>query len=107
MTTIPEIYVNGVRYVPAGSAEAVTITGPSMPPPKPAPPVVNWSAMPAWAKWVAMDGDQRWFHYSELPSLLDDRWRTTAHIYASGLIPEAFRPTFSGDWRDSLCERPA
>lgn len=65
-------------------------------------PVVDWSKMPAWANWVAQDGDRSWFWYNEKPELSSFLWRGCFR----GSIPSEFAPQFSGDWRDSLVERP-
>lgn len=67
-------------------------------------PVVNWSAMPAWAKWVAMDEFGNWFHYDKKPEKCSSSYIGTN---AQGYIPEEFAPSFTGNWRDSLVERPA
>lgn len=68
-------------------------------------PVVDWSAMPAWANWVAMDGNGDWFYYASKPNEGADGWY--GEICYSCTIPSSYAPTFSGDWKDSLCERPA
>lgn len=68
-------------------------------------PVVDWSAMPAWANWVAMDanGTQRW--HGGKPSIVNDHsWHASNGL--SGMIPPSHRFTFSGDWKDSLVGRP-
>ena len=68
------------------------------------PPMVNWAAMPAWARWVAQDagGHWRWFAYypnrKHLPVLMD-------YLYSN--IPPSYAPIYSGPWEDSLVERPA
>ena len=68
------------------------------------PPVVDWSAMPAWARWVAQDadGNWRWFacwpNRKHLPVLMD-------YLYSN--IPPSYAPVYSGPWEDSLVERPA
>ena len=67
----------------------------------------DWSQAPDWANWWAMDGDKktRWI-YSELeqPYTSDTylRW------FAVGRFDSADAPSFgyTGNWRNSLRERP-
>lgn len=66
-------------------------------------PEVNWSAMPAWAEWVAMDFDGQWFWFKEQPDQGSKRWICDGPF---GPIPSSYTPTFSGDWKDSLVQRP-
>ena len=67
-------------------------------------PVVDWSKMPAWANWVAMEADGTWFYYSDKPQHHGDRfWLASEYICR---IPKEFQPSFTGNWRDSLVERP-
>lgn len=67
-------------------------------------PKVNWSAMPAWAKWVAMDEDGDWFWFSEMPNTDEGQWQHQSGC--CGIIPAQGVPNFTGGWKDSLVERP-
>ena len=68
-------------------------------------PVVDWSKLAAWHRWVAMDPCGRWYSYELEPMLLETKWRNgNGEI---GRIPPQYSPTFPGDWKDSLVERPA
>lgn len=75
-------------------------------------PVVNWPAMPVWAKAAAMNRKKQWFYFYERPTLrLDttdpsgkDGFWWTSNFY--GEIPPEYAPTWEGDWKDSLVERP-
>lgn len=73
-------------------------------------PVVNWSAMPAWANFVAKDSDGAWFWYSYRPNyrVSDGNWEGDQPIESRtwGAIPIVFSPTFTGPWTASLVERP-
>lgn len=67
-------------------------------------PIVDWSKMPAWAETVAYDPPAdcwRWFDHT--PTELKDGWRSNG---LSGRIPPEYTPTFTGNWQDSLVERP-
>lgn len=66
-------------------------------------PVVDWSKMAAWHRWVAMDSDKRWYAFADEPRICDVAWHAATN---SNSIPTAYYPTFSGDWKDSLVERP-
>ena len=71
-------------------------------------PVVDWSVMPAWAKWVAQ-GCTGWFWFTGKPAQHD-----TAGCYCNeeesgsefGFIPDEHAPTYTGDWKNSLVGRP-
>lgn len=68
-------------------------------------PIVDWSAMPAWAKYVARDSNGRWYWYDVKPCDDYDMWLSVDEGI-SERIPSDFSPSFSGDWKDSLVERP-
>lgn len=68
-------------------------------------PVVDWSKMAAWHRWVAMDSDKRWYAYPEEPALGSISWNSGLSN-VQNLIHPNYSPTFSGNWRDSLVERP-
>lgn len=66
---------------------------------------VDWAAMPAWAHFVAMDSDGEWLWFSgNHPTYLKEGWWPNGE---HGRIPPSCVPTFTGDWKDSLVERPA
>jgi hypothetical protein len=66
-------------------------------------PVVNWAAMPAWAQWLAMNGDGVWEYYEEEPCI-----NATNPFWSgpSSRIPPSHAPTYTGDWRNSKVQRP-
>lgn len=71
-------------------------------------PKVNWSAMPAWANWVTMDSGGKWFWWAKKPDHSEKAWwGNPANPGVLGSIPEGYHPIFSGDWKDSLVERPS
>ena len=75
------------------------------------PPVVNWAAMPAWAKWVAMDEDGVWSWFETKPWRVEETTKPSPEwqrhgSWTFGMIPSAFAPTYCGPWQDSLVERP-
>lgn len=65
-------------------------------------PVVDWAAMPAWFNWAAMDKSGDWYCHITKPDNEVDLWTSLSELR----IPEQFSPQFSGDWKDSLVERP-
>lgn len=67
-------------------------------------PEVDWSAMPKWAEWYAIDGNgiPRWFN-GRMPSIKDDIW---VNYELWGVVPFEYAPKWSGDWKDSLVKRP-
>ncbi len=68
-------------------------------------PVVDWSKLAAWHRWVARDERGEWFSFGQKPTIGLAHW-----MIARGCdycpIPPQYSPTFSGDWKDSLVERP-
>jgi hypothetical protein len=66
-------------------------------------PVIDWSLMPAWAKFVAMDNNGVWCWYTYKPSL-KHVWCVIDGFF--GKIPSEYAPKWEGDWRNSLIERP-
>lgn len=68
-----------------------------------------WPLLPPWIKWVAMDSDKRWWGYSLEPALpkISDSWQgNNTECFCTRIHPD-YAPTFTDDWKDSLCERPA
>ena len=75
-----------------------------------APPVVDWPAMPAWARYVAQNEAGSWWWFSEKPKMVLDRTIYSDEegiIEHGGRIPAKYTPAYSGPWEDSLVERPA
>lgn len=66
-------------------------------------PIVDWSVMPAWANFVAMDKDGKWYWHYEKPTPNHLKW---IYTHWSGIIPSDYAPKFNGDWTESLIERP-
>jgi len=67
-------------------------------------PVIDWSAMPAWAKFVAMDNGGDWWWYKKEPVIGENTWTSESEDYDE--IPKDYVPKWDGDWRNSLIERP-
>lgn len=68
-------------------------------------PEVDWSAMPRWANWVAMDCGGRWLWFSDKPFQETSHRQWLCHCQLLGAVPVAHQPKFTGDWKDSLAER--
>jgi len=72
-------------------------------------PEVNWSALAAWHRWVAMDENGEWFSYVLKPvRIISKMWSTDPEGNDDEFfqIRATYAPKFSGDWKDSLVERP-
>lgn len=65
-------------------------------------PEMDWSALPKWAKWIAMDKGGLWFWYSNDIEHDDVECWFSEDLY--GEIPYSHWPTWSGDWRNSNVE---
>ena len=71
-------------------------------------PEGSWDGCPAWANWRAKDEDGSWWWYDQRPVLIEQNgnWRHAKLTKLSGIIPSSHTPTFTGDWKDSLQQRP-
>ena len=70
------------------------------------PVEIPWDDYPAWAKWIAMDQDGRWFGWEKYPSstVFVQHWGNGGHVT---FIPQDYTPkNFTGDWTESLFARP-
>lgn len=65
-------------------------------------PVVDWSVMPAWANYIAMEKSGDWYWFNILPRFSKICWLNGGDC---GEIPEQYAPKFEGDWKDSLVAR--
>lgn len=71
-----------------------------------------WEKMPAWMHWAAQDANGVWFLFAVEPELCpnDGVW-TGRNPCVRGVlphlqIPDSHVPPFTGDWKDSLIQRP-
>ena len=80
------------------------------------PPVIDWPAMPAWARYVAQNEDGSWWWFTQAPERVSDvvthdnggKIEDERGVLTDGeRIPEKYAPIYSGPWEDSLVERPA
>ena len=62
-----------------------------------------WSMLPPWIHWLVVDLDGAWYCFTDKPRVLANFWHNTGPKI---LIPPEYAPSFTGDWKDSLCERP-
>lgn len=69
-------------------------------------PVVDWDAMPGWANWVAQCDNGEWRWFVAKPVQLDLGFSSFYGQTDYGIIPPLHCPESTGNWRDSLCERP-
>lgn len=75
------------------------------------PPNVDWSLFPKHIVAVAMDESLRWYAYTYIPIRCAEVWDNpptldrTFHL-SQPLAGDLLIPTYSGDWKDSLCIRP-
>lgn len=65
----------------------------------------DFSCLPKWAKWIAMDANGHWYWYGQRPDIMYQMaWDNPYGI--AGLIPKEYKPIFNGNWKDSLFEVP-
>ena len=69
------------------------------------PDPLEWN--PDWGNMLthaSMDANFKWFAYTKKPELNQVEWYQVAPFFVE--IPKHLAPTFTGDWRQSLIERP-
>ena len=74
------------------------------------PVQMDWSALPAWAGWIAMDANEAWYWFMTQPVKRDDYWGYdeddfSKHNSKYGLIPDEHAPDVV-DWELSLTRVP-
>ena len=67
-----------------------------------------WPLLPPWIKWLAMRDTGEWRGYTYKPVMKSAYWDGSVpdswKWYIT--IPKDYAPIYSGDWKDSLVERP-
>lgn len=59
------------------------------------------TCLPAWANWIGMAEDKRWYFFKNKPKASTCFWDGSSNIY--GLIPPEFAPkNFKLNWKSSL-----
>jgi hypothetical protein len=66
--------------------------------------VIPWSDYPSWCNWVAMDADGEWYYYDVKPEKTAAGWANGDFV--NDLNPDYYPKNFTGDWTESLFERP-
>jgi len=65
-----------------------------------------WPLLPPWIKYLAMDKNYGWFGYKNKPLQGISSWHSNGTEDDYCTIPSKYVPIYSGDWKDSLVERP-
>jgi len=68
------------------------------------PVEIPWSDYPTWCKWVAMDADGEWCCYDSKPNASLSTWIN--EDFVNIIHPDYCPRNFTGDWTESLFERP-
>lgn len=63
-----------------------------------------WSQIPEKYKWLAMDGDGEWCCHIEKPVIDGIDWYSSLYEHLNCF--SNLEPTFNGNWKNSLMERP-
>jgi hypothetical protein len=69
---------------------------------------IPWDKLPGFIKFIAMDEDGKWSGYLEKPDMVNNYWwpRQNPYPISINLISEHRPKGYTGDWKDSLFERP-
>jgi len=68
------------------------------------PVEIPWSDYPTWCNWAAMDSDGEWYCYDSKPKASLSTWINEDFVNA--IHPDYQPKNFTGDWTESLFERP-
>lgn len=60
----------------------------------------DWSVVPSWVNWIAMDSTFEIFGFEDVPIAFDD------YSWCSNVFVELDLHTPNCNWKDSLEERP-
>ena len=63
-----------------------------------------WPLLPPWIKYLAQDYNRDWYATLDKPELKEKYWTACPGKFIA--IPKKYAPIYSGDWKDSLVERP-
>lgn len=70
-------------------------------------PDVPWDDYAKWWRFVAMDKGGQWWGYKNKPTIATiNEWLGHDSYYISTRINPEHTPKFTGDWKESLVERP-
>lgn len=67
-------------------------------------PTIDWSKLPAWAEYVAMDEYGWWFWYDKKPDCFHVAWFPCGKDH--GTLPPQYCPKGTFDWKQTLIKRP-
>ena len=67
------------------------------------PVIIPWDDYPKWCNWVAMDRDGNWCLFEHKPTNDHSCWWHEDYL---NIPPEYHPKNFTGDWTESLFERP-
>lgn len=67
-------------------------------------PEFDWSVIPPWLNYLAMDGNLTWYLYASKPTFSDTRWDPEADADICK-VPKQYAPCWTGRPEDSLVER--
>jgi hypothetical protein len=70
------------------------------------PVIIPWDDYPKWCRWVAMDSGGEWNGYEERPLQEKDYWDYEGFGILIPIHPDYYPKNFTGDWTESLFERP-
>jgi hypothetical protein len=70
------------------------------------PVEIPWSDYPTWCKWVAMDEGGEWCGYESKPIKDVGYWNYEDVGILITIHPDYYPRNFTGDWTESLFERP-
>jgi len=68
-------------------------------------PVIDWSVIPPWLNWFAVDKNNAQYFYGQPPICNIAAWKSSPP-HAMAHVPESHHYNIPCDWKDSLVQRP-
>jgi hypothetical protein len=69
-------------------------------------PAIPWDSVPEWCQWWAVDVDGGQWFYGSKPEVGGVHWVRSSMESGAIHIPKHLETLYTGDWRESLQQRP-
>lgn len=70
------------------------------------PVTFDWRQVPLCCNWIAMDSNGLWYAFDNKPNTAANHWTGSKCEYCITIHRYHYPKNFTGDWKDSLMQRP-